>query len=37
MIGLDLTHQALATRAVVERIAALGTPLSKIVVELMDF
>jgi purine nucleosidase len=37
MIGLDLTHQALATRAVVERIAALGTPLSKIVVELMEF
>ncbi len=37
MIGLDLTHQALATRAVVERIAALGTPLSKTVVELMEF
>jgi purine nucleosidase len=37
MIGLDLTHQALATRAVVERIAALGTPLSKIVVELIEF
>jgi purine nucleosidase len=37
MVGLDLTHQALATRAVVERIAALGTPLSQIVVELIEF
>jgi purine nucleosidase len=37
MVGLDLTHQALATRPVVERIAALGTPLSKIVVELIEF
>src|SRR5438094_5745993 len=37
MVGLDLTHQALATRAVVERIAALGTPLSKIVVDLIEF
>ena len=26
MIGLDLTHQALATPAVVRRIAAIGTP-----------
>jgi purine nucleosidase len=37
MVGLDLTHRALATRPVVERIAALGTPLSKIVVELIEF
>jgi inosine/uridine nucleosidase len=37
MVGLDLTHQALATRPVVERIAALGTPLSKIVVGLIEF
>ncbi len=37
MVGLDLTHQAGATDAVVERFAALGTPLSKIVVELLTF
>jgi len=35
---LDSTDSpALATPAVVERIAALGTPLSKIVVELIEF
>jgi len=37
MVGLDLTHQAGATDAVVERFSALGTPLSKIVVELLTF
>jgi inosine-uridine nucleoside N-ribohydrolase len=37
MIGLDLTHQALATSEVVERIAAIGTPLSEIVVDLLGF
>lgn len=37
MVGLDLTHQALATPAVIERIAALGTPLAKIAVQLMEF
>jgi inosine/uridine nucleosidase len=37
MIGLDLTHQALATPAIVERISALGTPISGIVVELIQF
>jgi purine nucleosidase len=37
MVGLDLTHQALATREVVERIHALGTPLAEVVVELMGF
>jgi purine nucleosidase len=37
MVGLDLTHQAGATNAVVERFSALGTPLSKIVVELLTF
>ncbi len=37
MVGLDLTHQALATPPVVERIAALGTRPSKFVVELLDF
>jgi len=37
MIGLDLTHQALATPEVIERIGALGTPLAAIAVELMHF
>jgi purine nucleosidase len=37
MVGLDLTHQALATPAVLQRIAALGTPVAKIAVELMEF
>jgi purine nucleosidase len=37
MVGLDLTHQALATPAVVERIRRLDTPLAKIVVQLLDF
>ncbi|WP_138444999.1 nucleoside hydrolase [Sinomonas susongensis] len=37
MVGLDLTHQALATPDVVERIAAIGTKPAKFVVELMDF
>jgi inosine-uridine nucleoside N-ribohydrolase len=37
MIGLDLTHQALATPEVIERIGALGTPLAAITVELMHF
>lgn len=37
MVGLDLTHQAGATEAVVQRIGAIGTPLAKIVVELLTF
>lgn len=37
MVGLDLTHQALATPDVVERIAAIGTKPAQFVVELMDF
>jgi purine nucleosidase len=37
MVGLDLTHQALATPAVLERIAALRTPVARIAVELMEF
>lgn len=37
MVGLDLTHQALATPDVVERIAAIGTGPAQFVVELMDF
>src|SRR5204862_3641068 len=37
MVGLDLTHQALATKEVVGRIGALGTPLAKTIVELMEF
>jgi len=34
---LDLTHQALATPAVLERIAALGSPVARIAVQLMEF
>lgn len=37
MVGLDLTHQALATPDVVERIEALGTAPSRFVVELLEF
>ena len=37
MVGLDLTHQALATQAVSDRIAALGTPVSQMVVDLLTF
>ena len=37
MVGLDLTHQALATPEVVERIRAIGSPLSEFVVEVLTF
>lgn len=37
MVGLDLTHQALATDEVTARIAAVGTGPAKFVVELLDF
>ncbi|MEW2529186.1 nucleoside hydrolase [Streptomyces sp. NPDC047071] len=37
MVGLDLTHQALATPEVVERIAAVGTRPAAFVNELLDF
>jgi purine nucleosidase len=37
MVGLDLTHQALATPEVVERIAAVGTAPARFVVELLEF
>jgi len=37
MVGLDLTHQALATDEVVARIESVGTGPAKFVRELMDF
>lgn len=37
MVGLDLTHQALATDEVAERIAAVGTKPAKFVGELLEF
>jgi purine nucleosidase len=37
MSGLNVTHQALATRDVLDRIAALGTPLATICVDLLTF
>jgi len=37
MVGLDVTHQALATPSVVAEIAAIGTPVAAFVGELMDF
>jgi purine nucleosidase len=37
MIGLDLTHQARATPEVIERIAGVGTPLSTIVLQMLEF
>src|SRR5699024_2987003 len=37
MVGLDVTHQALATREVREEIRAIGSPLSEYVDELLEF
>jgi purine nucleosidase/pyrimidine-specific ribonucleoside hydrolase len=37
MCGLDVTHQALATDEVLAALAALGTPLASIVVDLLGF
>src|SRR5207248_4024804 len=37
MIGLDLTHQAIATSQVTERIRALDTDVSRMVTALLDF
>ncbi len=37
MVGLDLTHQALATPEVVARIEAVGTKPARFVMELMEF
>lgn len=37
MVGLDLTHQALATDEVVDRIGALGTPVAEMSVNLLSF
>ncbi|WP_313812567.1 nucleoside hydrolase [Glutamicibacter sp.] len=37
MVGLDLTHQALATKDVVQRIEQIGTGPARFVRELMDF
>lgn len=37
MVGLDLTHQALATRQVRSRIAEVGSPCSDFAVDLLEF
>ncbi|UNX54588.1 nucleoside hydrolase [Georgenia sp. TF02-10] len=37
MVGLDLTHQALATAEVVARFRALGTTAGRFVVDMLDF
>ncbi len=37
MVGLDLTHQAIATSQVTERIRALDTDVSRMVTALLDF
>jgi inosine-uridine nucleoside N-ribohydrolase len=37
MCGLNVTHQALATGEVLDRIAALGTPLARVCVDLLIF
>jgi purine nucleosidase len=37
MVSLDLTHQATATPDVVERIAAIGSPLAEFVVQVLRF
>ena len=37
MVGLDLTHQAQATPDVTSRIAAVGTPLTEVVLQMLEF
>ncbi len=37
MVGLDLTHQALATPEVTKKIADVGTKPATFVLELLDF
>lgn len=37
MVGLDVTHQALVTPDVLERLRAVGTPVAQVCVELMTF
>ena len=37
MVGLDLTHQAQATPDVTSRIAAVGTPLTEVVLQMLFF
>lgn len=37
MVGLDATHRATATADVVDRIAAIGSPLSRLVVDVLEF
>lgn len=37
MVGLDLTHQAVATRCVRDRIASIGTEASRFVGDLLDY
>ena len=37
MVGLDLTHRALATPEVVSKIAAVGTAPAQFVLELLEF
>lgn len=37
MVGLDLTHQALATPKVLEQVHAVGTPTAHFVLELLQF
>jgi purine nucleosidase len=37
MLGLDVTHQALVTPSRLEAIRSLGTPVSRMVVELVEF
>ncbi len=37
MFGLDVTHQALATREVMDNLSEIGNPVSEFVVELLEF
>jgi purine nucleosidase len=37
MVGLDLTHQAGASQQVIEEIRAMGTALSRMVVDMLEF
>lgn len=37
MVGLDLTHQARATEAVLARIGEIGTPLAQVAIDLLRF
>jgi purine nucleosidase len=37
MVGLDLTHQALATKELQDRVRAVGGPIAKFILDIWEF